>query len=1373
LFFCSLAFGQTNALKITQPATSNGRTIVTTDPAISFEGTLAWSGGDRRVLWESNRGFSDLAAVSLADDGKTILWSSNTQVPLRPGINHVRIKALGQPGAAASVNIFYTPQTQEPVSELRTTILHGQSVTYEVRDGLAIYQSDIVLGKAADVAAAAAHGPTVASAHSVKGAHPDSLTITPNFSSSTGLWPVVNGIVRVPYTNPSGINATNVNAAIAESNTQLAGIVQWVPALASDFNLVQFDFAAGGNGSCEALAGMQGGGPQYIGGSGNCTTTTILHEMGHALGLYHEQSRGDRNSYVNFMEQNVDKPNIGNFDLSVPTVESGLYNYASIMEYGPFGFNKDGVSLTLETLPAGMVLGTPLPQYTTGDLDGIMRLYAHAPASVTVDTNPTGLQVIADGTTCTAPCVFTSWTMGSQHTLSVPLNGSSQTLQTLSGDNYIFGRWNSVLTAGTIPANGGCPSTGCSAVVTNSAGNGTLLSPTTSPAITNYLASFIPVHPYSPAVSPSGDATITPSPAPSASLTINGAPTYLDRQLVTLTVTPKPGFSFYDWFPSPFFNIYLNPASVYLTDDLNTVTAGLVSDAVTTVTAASPDVSAQGIFPGFAIGVTDGNGNYSTVETPANFDASVNGSGFASGKTVSFYGAMTQSPVTTNISYAFNNWTGGGTPSGNNLSVIVGASGQAAYTANYSPSFRSIVEPSLYCEPTFGNNELGVTATPAGTNSIGTDGNLDAFFSDGTVTFTALTSTSAGNSGLSFVGWSQDLSGVTNPLPYSLTGQTLGTANFNVAGSAPMTVTGISPAAPTVTTSPVNLTINGTGFSTSSLYTYYVNPVTGYFFYRNNTSATSTQVVIELCGAGAGCAGGEPSTYGGDIPTAGYYQVAVLNAVPSGCNPSIIYTFPVANSAGPPVLSITKSHAGNFSPGQQNATYTVSVSNTGTGSTVDPVTVTENVPSGETLVSMAGSGWTCSANTCTRSDTLNAGLSYGAITVTVDVAANATSPQVNSVTVSGGGAGSATATDSTTIISMVPVPNVVGDTQAAASTAITGAGLVVGSVTTASSSTVASGDVISESPAAGTSVVTGSAVNLVVSVGPPTVVSLSPDTGMGLMQTFTAVYSDPDGESDLSSVTVLFNTSAKLSGACAVVYTPPTNKMYLYNNTGTAVLTPAVVPGSSTSLSNSQCTLTGTGSSFSKSGNNLTLNAVLTFTSTFLGQKNVYLLASSKTGSSGYVLKGTWTPSSAGPPTVVSLSPTSGSGLNKTFTAVFSDPNGVPDLKSVSILLNTSVKLSSGCFVIYEPASNKMYLYNNAGTALLSPGVTPGSSGSVSNSQCTVLGTGSSFSILGNDLTLSVALGFTSTFTGKQNVYLAATGETAKSGYLEKGTWTP
>jgi uncharacterized repeat protein (TIGR01451 family) len=119
------------------------------------------------------------------------------------------------------------------------------------------------------------------------------------------------------------------------------------------------------------------------------------------------------------------------------------------------------------------------------------------------------------------------------------------------------------------------------------------------------------------------------------------------------------------------------------------------------------------------------------------------------------------------------------------------------------------------------------------------------------------------------------------------------------------------------------------------------------------------------------------------------------------------------------VLSITKTHSGNFAQGQTNAVYSVVVSNRiNATATSGTVTVTETIPSGLTLVSMAGTGWTCSAITCTRSDALNSGASYPAITVTVNVAANASSPQVNQVGVAGGGSTSASTTDSTTIVAV-------------------------------------------------------------------------------------------------------------------------------------------------------------------------------------------------------------------------------------------------------------------------------------------------------------------------------------------------------------------
>ena len=64
----------------------------------------------------------------------------------------------------------------------------------------------------------------------------------------------------------------------------------------------------------------------------------------------------------------------------------------------------------------------------------------------------------------------------------------------------------------------------------------------------------------------------------------------------------------------------------------------------------------------------------------------------------------------------------------------------------------------------------------------------------------------------------------------------------------------------------------------------------------------------------------------------------------------------------------------------------------------------------------------------------------------------------------------------------VYVPNLVGDTQSAADSAITGAGLVAGAVTY-QASTVTIGDVVSESPIAGTQVLVGSSVSVVLSSG--------------------------------------------------------------------------------------------------------------------------------------------------------------------------------------------------------------------------------------------------------------------------------------------------
>ena len=124
--------------------------------------------------------------------------------------------------------------------------------------------------------------------------------------------------------------------------------------------------------------------------------------------------------------------------------------------------------------------------------------------------------------------------------------------------------------------------------------------------------------------------------------------------------------------------------------------------------------------------------------------------------------------------------------------------------------------------------------------------------------------------------------------------------------------------------------------------------------------------------------------------------------------------------AQPPALTVSSTHAGNFTQGQFNASYTITVSNApGAGYTTGPINAYEALPSGLDMISMSGLGWTCGGNggtECTRSDLLGGGASFPPITVLVNVTPNATSPQLNSVGVYGGGSATSSATDSTIVI---------------------------------------------------------------------------------------------------------------------------------------------------------------------------------------------------------------------------------------------------------------------------------------------------------------------------------------------------------------------
>ena len=665
-------------------------------------------------------------------------------------------------------------QTGMSPTELRTGIYRSRTVTYAVIDGKNVYEGDILLEKVE---------PLLPHDSVLRG----SLTIAyANF-----LWPKVSGIVQVPYiiTNP----ADNLNAAVTSFNTTFSGFIQFVPR-ASQSDFVNFNFTASDpSGQCEAFVGKIGG-AQQIGGSSKCSLGTILHEMGHTIGLWHEQSRADRDTYVNVMYNNIIKGSRSNFDQLLDNAQIlTLYDYASVMHYIPFAFSRNG-GPTIESIPAGIPLSNSAG-YTASDIDAISRLYGSVPTLVTVTTNPPGLQVIVDGATITTPQAF-SWALHSVHTLDVPVNA-----QTLSGTTYIYGRWSD--------------NTLVSHSITVVPGDGRVAQPTTSPATTVYTANFIELVGFNPIVSPANSGSITENPLPKTAPGVTGN-FYVVRQPVTFTATPVTGRNFYQWFAYLPGAVSSDPKTVYMESKPPSidVTAEFTTDSIITITASPPDPSRIGVH-------IDGAFWYA----PKNFSVSRDPS-WTVGSSHTISVDSPQLPNSINTRYAFNNWSDAG---GQTHTISVPA-GNSVFSANFTPQYVVIENVPASCAGSIS------VAPPSPTN--------DGFYPSGTpVTFTEQT-----NPGWTYTEWMNDLSGQTSPQMLTVSDETLVTADFNTA-AVPLTVSSLNPSSAIAGGAGFSLAINGAGFTSGSI--VFVNNV----FRPGTTFVSSTQLAVPIQAADIATAG--------------------------------------------------------------------------------------------------------------------------------------------------------------------------------------------------------------------------------------------------------------------------------------------------------------------------------------------------------------------------------------------------------------------------------------------------------------------------------------------------------------------------------------
>ncbi|CAN9503420.1 unnamed protein product [Ophioblennius macclurei] len=141
---------------------------------------------------------------------------------------------------------------------------------------------------------------------------------------------------------------------------------------------------------CFSSVGNRKVGKQRLSIGANCDRiATIEHEFLHALGFWHEQSRSDRDDYVEIMWDRISEGKEHNFDTYDDTTSSSLgvpYDYGSMMHYSKNAF-RNGTEPTIVTrIPAfSDVIGQRM-EFSDSDLLKLHRLYNCSDSSTFLDS---------------------------------------------------------------------------------------------------------------------------------------------------------------------------------------------------------------------------------------------------------------------------------------------------------------------------------------------------------------------------------------------------------------------------------------------------------------------------------------------------------------------------------------------------------------------------------------------------------------------------------------------------------------------------------------------------------------------------------------------------------------------------------------------------------------------------------------------------------------------------------------------------------------------------------------------------------------------------------------------------------------------------
>lgn len=207
-----------------------------------------------------------------------------------------------------------------------------QVVRYDVVDGVAVMEGDIMLGPIEQLAMR----------YGIPWAPPTNVRSAVATANRSHLWPGA----EIPYV---------IDGSVSQ---QMRGYIQWAiehlattalqlrPRTSADRDYVVFNDAGSG---CSSYVGRIGG-AQDIQLEDGCGRGSVVHEILHAAGFYHEQSRSDRDQFITIVWDEIDPAFRSNFEKR-SGLDIGPYDYGSIMHYSSRAFSRSGRPTLIPTTP--------------------------------------------------------------------------------------------------------------------------------------------------------------------------------------------------------------------------------------------------------------------------------------------------------------------------------------------------------------------------------------------------------------------------------------------------------------------------------------------------------------------------------------------------------------------------------------------------------------------------------------------------------------------------------------------------------------------------------------------------------------------------------------------------------------------------------------------------------------------------------------------------------------------------------------------------------------------------------------------------------------------------------------------------------------